>query len=343
MILLSANDNEVVYKRKIKRPPNFIYTVLSKKDEGVPDTHIPLYQIFVISPEIRNLYGENVANELRRNTYRNVLKEFEKLGATDFCDFWNAFKVEIAELKMIEFAKYEKLKPFCEYVECFKTEYMTQHKKPRHLIHFGISRKILNKYREEQLRAKKLGIEFVPPTLRKTNVTEKERALNGEYFWKHEKTKIARVPKNEVFYRFSHWCELQGVSKIEGCKMALEAVVLMNPVEGILPLSAYKQESVFDKLENTKREKTDFRVATAKINADVYNQASDIISAYNKDTDNKTKSNMNISKYINNALVHLNNKMPLQYRNPKLYEEQQKTKEYVEYVNSILVEDERKE
>ncbi len=305
-----------------KRTSNIsIKPILSKCDEGVPADHIGLYEMFVISPQVRRLYGENKAQEMRKKSYENVEKLFYEYGSGDYAKFWNLHIKQINYRGDNEFAKFAELKDVCEYIKAFTRTIKVQGKSRRE-ISFGISLKLLKDYKEKKEKALAEGKKFVPPLRVNNKGWDRDSITFGEQQFNMGKKIQVKVAKNCLYNRFEHWRKIRNLTRPKALLLALDAVVKYYPEKGIKPLEEYHVKTVYDDVycdsEEQGLEEKPIRMSVA---GSVYEQMVDIIFRYNFDPNNKTNKLLTISNYVPQAIKLMNEKMPLKYSDPDAFKE----------------------
>ena len=324
-------NNKPLYTPKSRKAVNKIEPQLSLKDEGVPDTHISMYDLFVSSKEAKKMFGEKVAIKTRKETYNGVLEYFNKYNARDYASFWNLYIEEIKILRLNKFANFKELEPLCSYIECFCTPHITKSRKiKKDLISFGIRRSTLREYYLKKEEAENNGTEFIPPKYTKVGrPITKDFVLFGEDLINttNNPNEKVGIPRNEIFSRFEHWRNINGLSKKEAVLMALESVVDLNKTDGVGELSEYTRETIFDNvIYKTNRENSKEERIYLRIDADLKEQVAQVIKIYNNQPENKTKTPLTFSSYMQNASIMLNKKMGIKYTNPELYAKEQAMK-----------------
>ena len=319
--------------QKVKKNDTFIRPYLSLKDEYVPDDCISIYEMFILSSNMKNLYGEKVAKELRKKTYNNVLKLYEEDGADDYTKFWNFHVEEISEMRLNEFAKFEPLEPYCRYIEAFKKK-KKSNGKIRWVISFGIKKSTIEKFLEEKERCRREDIPFIPPTIKKGRKPIKEMIDFGTYQLYTGNVNEISIEKGALYERFKKWAALQGITLREAGLMAINSVIDLYPVDDLEELSDFQKITVFDKNYLAKKDVfKEIKPYKANINGETFCKAEKILYRYNLDPTNVCKEK-NMNQYVNEALELMNSKMPLKYSNPDLYEQYKELKDQKEFFNN---------
>ena len=316
------------------RGNKYIPPKLSAKDEGVPADYVGIYDLFVISEDVRRLYGEERANMLRKTTYENVLKLYNKYGSMDYDRFWNFHINEINYLKLNEFARFDKLSDFCGYIKCFKTR-QSSGKTARDLISFGIKMEHLKIYAEEKKRCEKEGIEFIPPIFKnKSNNNNKDIIDFGVIqllIAEDDPNAKVILEKNEIYKRFEDWRKLKKLKKKEAFKMALREVVDNHPIDDLKSLEDYKVVTEFDKVFfAANKEKRGTVSVNIQLDCEVHREMAEIIYRYNEDIENKLYAPKTMVQYVREAVARMNKQMPLKYTDTEKWEEYLKVQKELE-------------
>lgn len=318
--------------QKNRRGKGYIPPLLSKEDECVPKTHIPMYRIFR-NPKNTSVYmSEEACQKMRQKTYQNVYELYRKYGSPNYVDFFNVNREEINELGLNEFAKHPKIAPVSGLIECFSKETrLKSNNKRRMSIGFGINRKLLNQYFANVAKAKETGTEVVIPKLKRANQKDKDIVIFGEAEINIGNSQKVKIPRNALYNQFEHWCLLQGVSKKEGILMAIELIIQQYPITGIGEVGEYKVSTEFDRYVYLKKSQSEPQKLLVRFDGDIFSLALTIIENYNLDPENASKPYMDFNTYVNNAVHLLNSNIDLKYRSPRLYKERCQTEEMERY------------
>lgn len=298
---------------------------LSEKDEYVPATHIGMYSI-LRDPKNKNVYlDEEHCQKLRSGTYEGLLEIYKKYGSPDLADLFNCSPIDmLADTGLNHFAFHPNIAPVACLIECFETEI-----KGCLFISFGIDKKRLAEYFKNK---DKPG--FKAEELRKEceNPQSQEKLLFGEEEICLDDHTSVKIERNALYRRFEHWCALQDMDMTTGLFTALQALVEVYPVDGLMELDEYDVITEFDQAlfkKPKRREKTIER--NMKISGSVYATSNKIIARYNRDPANLARANMSFDDYTNNALHLLNKSMDLKYQDPELYMELRQIERAEEY------------
>lgn len=309
------------------RAKGYIYPLLSKKDEFVPDTHIGMYSI-LRNPKNKNVYlNEQHCQKIRQDTFDNIMKLYHQYGSPDIATLFNTNIDLFTEAGLNEFAHIRNLIPLRNVIElCVKKTGKSEYGfTKREIISFGIRKDILEYY---------FNTRKVPILQRDRSGSRRDFILFGADEIDVGLGQPAKVNRTAQYRKFEHWCDIQGVDKQDGFIMALESLFEKYPLSNLLPTSEYDIITEFDKpilakripQIDTENNRIDKQVRFSKF---LYQWAEDILARYNRDPENALRQ-MDINAYINNALNLLNNNMDLKYRNPELQQDIEETKKFVE-------------
>lgn len=306
-----------------RRGKNFIPPLLSDHDEFVPETHIGIYSLLT-NPKDPAIYMSDIqCQKIRRETFNVVNELYKKYGSPDFAVFWNHNLEAINDLQLNKFGTHTKLLPIIGIIECFEKK-MRLHSNGslRYIISFGINRQQLTNYLKEVRRSKKTGEKIPLPKLKLKGNKSKDFIIFGDAQLATDDGKKITVDRNAVYNQFSHWCQLNGITKKTGATMALKYFVENHPLDGLGELSDYDVLTEFDKTVFAKKsdDSANERVRVT-LDGTVLSKARQIIRLYNRDIANISKPALSTDGYVNNAVHLLNQNMPLQYRDPDLYEQ----------------------
>ena len=275
---------------------------------------------------------------MRKETYSNVLKLYNKYGSKDFDAFYNVHAEEIVALGLNRFVMHDKLAPIAHLVECFQSKWRSERtKKLRRAISFAIRWDILEAYGKAVQEARDNGTKLVLPELPR-NGKEPSKSLaifgsasieinDGE---KH----VLKPERNALYNQFVDWCKADGVSVPQGLMQAMDLLIQQRPHEEVKEIEHYRIVTEFDRqimIPTTMADQEKY----IKVNGELYAKTMDIIRRYNADPRNLVKGNISFSVYCNNALVTQNSKAPLKYRDPDAYEQMLKAKEADDYNRKV--------
>ena len=327
-----------------KRGAHFQAPFLAREDteDFIPkhliNTHIGITALMQDKelPEWR--MRKDMVDKMRRETYSNVLKLYNKYGSKDFDVFYNVHAEEIVALGLNRFVMHEKIAPIAHLIECFQTKWTSPntHKK-RRVISFGIRWDILEAYGKAVQDARDNGTKLVLPELPR-NGQEPRISLaifgtaaveidDGE---KH----MLKPERNALYNQFVAWCKADGLSVPQGLMQAMDLIIQQRPHEEVKEIEHYRIVTEFDKqimIPTTMADQEKY----IKVNGELYAKTMDIIRRYNADPRNLAKGNISFSVYCNNALVTQNSKAPLKYRDPDAYEQMLRAKEADEYNRKV--------
>jgi hypothetical protein len=327
-----------------KRGAQFQAPFLAREDteDFIPkhliDTHVGITVLMQDKelPEWR--MRKDMVEKMRRETYSNVLKLYNKYGSKDFDVFYNVHAEEIVALGLNRFVMHDKIAPIAHLIECFQTKWTSPntHKK-RRVISFGIRWDILDAYGKAVQEARDNGTKLVLPELPR-NGQEPRKSLaifgsaaveinDGE---KH----MLKPERNALYNQFVAWCKADGISVPQGLMQAMDLIIQQRPHEEVKEIEHYRIVTEFDKqimIPTTMADQEKY----IKVNGELYAKTMDIIRRYNADPRNLAKGNISFSVYCNNALVTQNSKAPLKYRDPEAYEQMLRAKEADEYNRKV--------
>ena len=272
--------------------------------------------------------------KMRKETYSNVLKLYNKYGSKDFDAFYNVHAEEIVALGLNRFVMHDKIAPIAHLIECFQTKWRSEStKKIRRAISFAIRLDVLEAYGKAVQEARDNGTKLVLPELPR-NGQEPRKSLaifgtaaveinDGE---KH----MLKPERNALYNQFVAWCKADGISVPQGLMQAMDLIIQQRPHEEVKEIEHYRIVTEFDRqimIPTTMADQEKY----IKVNGELYAKTMDIIRRYNADPRNLAKGNISFSVYCNNALVTQNSKAPLKYRDPDAYEQMLRAKEADEY------------
>ena len=323
-----------------KRGAHFQAPFLAREDteDFIPkhllDTHVGITTLMQDKelPEWR--MRKDMVEKMRRETYSNVLKLYNKYGSKDFDAFYNVHAEEIVALGLNRFVMHDKIAPIAHLIECFQTKWTSPstHKK-RRVISFGIRWDILSAYGKAVQEARDNGTKLVLPELpRNGQEPRKSLAIFGTAAVEiNDGEKHMLKPERTALYnQFVAWCKADGISVPQGLMQAMDLIIKQRPHEEVKEIEHYRIVTEFDKQIMIPTDMPD-QEKYIKVNGELYAKTMDIIRRYNADPRNLVKGNISFSVYCNNALVTQNSKAPLKYRDPEAYEQMMRTKEAEEY------------
>lgn len=301
------------FEPKKRAPDRKLFPKLTEKDEYIPNTHIGMYSIFR-NPKNQKVYmSESSCQNLRIKTFNGLLELFKKYGSPDFADFFNYNIEVISQLGLNYFAFHPKIAPLANIIECFEKPIETAYNTEMH-ISFGISKQLLKQY---------FTSGYVPKNLYPLPVKRDFILFNADEVYCGRNETI-RVNRNALYRQFKDWCDIQGIDFEDGVMMALETLLKDYPAEQLKDRAAYDYVTIFDKHLWARPKVEKGKVSeTVTLPKTVVNIANTIIERYNRDVNNITKQ-IDFSKYVANALYLLNSNIDLKYRDPELYQEQQR-------------------
>ena len=308
-----------------KRRKNYIPPLLSDKDEFVPDTHIGMYSLLTNPKDPAIYMSEAQCQKLRKDTFEGVYNLYKKYGSPDFAIFWNYNIDAINEIRLNKFGTHTKLLPVIGIIQCFEKKMkLKTNGHIRYIISFGINKKKLTDYLKSVQHAKKMGEDLPPlPKLNLPGNKSKDFIIFGGTTIKTDGGTLS-IDRNSVYNQFSHWCELNGITKKQGATMALKYFVDNHPLDGLGELADYDVITEFDATVYARKTQDSVDESyKVKFDGTLLSKAKAIIKRYNRDIANIEKETLTINGYVNNAVHLLNQNMPLKYRDPELYEQQQ--------------------
>lgn len=291
---------------------------LTEKDEYVPDTHIPMYDI-LRNEKNKNIYvGEEQCQNIREKTFNGLYEIYKRFGSPSYADLWNYNIEAINDGGLNYFAYIQKIAPVANLIECFEQHVMVQigyAARKRMTISFGINADYLKRYFQEINNARNEGRTPRIPHKKRPGNKSRELVLFGVETIGHEDCNI-QIEKNAIFNRFKHWCLLNGVTEQEGIMMAMEGLFKAYPINGLNEPSYYNEITELDRNIFTSQKETGLmEEVPVSISGLIYQKSKEIIARYNMDPDNMIHGQMTFDDYINNALHMLNSKMPKKYAN----------------------------
>lgn len=321
-LLYFTPQDEIVNRSNYVR----LHTILTKKEYGICLT-------------------ERECREIREKSYKNLLAIYQKYNSPRFDDLWNYNIKAITECGLNEFFRIKQLRPFANVIHCIqkqKTIMIGGNFATREIIGFGIRRDYINDYKTNVEQAKRLGVKFEYPfTKPKKNLT-KEQVVFGDKTVKIDEFGQVSIARNALYNRFSHWCDLEGVTVEQGVLMAIKGLLKDYPNKQLGSLEAYQvvtelDRKIFKKADEMSR--VEERLILSEM---IRDEAENIIYMYNTDVQNIGKPRLDMNTYVNNALHFMNNKMPMKYRNQELYDELVET-EKMEAENESLIQEIKRE
>jgi len=322
-----------------KRGANFQAPFLTRSDEYIPtNTHIGITDLMQSKelPEWR--MRKDAIEQMRKETYSNVLKLYNKYGSKDFDVFYNVHAEEIVSLGLNRFVMHDKLAPIAHLIECFQSKWRSERtKKIRRAISFAIRWDMLEAYGEAVREANDNGTKLALPELpRDGKEPRKSLAIFGTASIEINdgEKHVLNPERNALYNQFVDWCKADGVSVSQGLMQAMDLIIQQRPHEEVKPIEQYKIVTEFDKQIMIPTTMPD-QEKTIKVNGELYAQTKMIIDRYNADPRNLAKGNISFSVYCNNALALQNSKAPMKYRDPEGYEQLQKAKQADDYNRKV--------
>lgn len=319
---MAQNKNQYKWQKE-KRGKSYIPPTLSAHDEFVPDTHIGIYSLLTNPKDPAIYMSEAQCQKLRQETFDGVVALYKKYGSPDFQIFWNYNLEVINEIGLNKFGKHTKLVPILGIIECFEEKMaLKSNGKLRYVISFGVSKARLGDYLLAAKVSRQTGQPIELPKLELNAIKTRDLILFGEARINTDYGDRIRVDKNAVYQQFKHWCRLNGVTLKTGATLALKYFVDNHPIEGLGDTEDYDILTEFDQpIYARVRADTLDQIVKVKMDGNVYNHAHNIIRRYNRDIANIAKDTLTFDGYVNNAIYSFNQRMPLQYSNPDLYEQ----------------------
>ncbi len=323
---------------------------LSEKDEYVADGYIGIYELFR-NPRYalpgcdpaKWCIGKDELSKMRYETYREVKKRFDMCKASDYSRFWNGHVDAINSLGLNRFANLLFFKEIATAMVCFQDTVKNKgNDNKRRFVSFGIKDSIYREYYKSQREALRTGSKPVP-----VNLFDSHKKRTGNIFKLPKATlafdtedsgkQMLKISQNAVFNMFEFWCKAKGVNKTDGIYQAMRLLIETYPVTELKELGAYVRKCDLDYVEVVVPETISESVkANLYIPKGVHDQMRKIIDNYNADPDNIGKPTMTIPKYVNNAILRLNQNSPLRYSDPEKYKEYVKAKQAEEYNKEVL-------
>ncbi len=297
-------------------------TILTKYDEGVPDTFIGLYQLFIEPEASREYFSEERGVQFRKELYDTVKKEYNKTKVLSYDKFYNSYAYEIYASGANPFSRFDNLEHLCKCIECFVVPQKSIADIYTHRVSFGIRQENVERYFKAKAEAEEKGIEFIPPDYHKAGrkLQSGGKKYGVENFIDNRGT-TTLVQTNAISKRFAHWHQLQGISRCDACLMAMEAVVKLHPHVDILPLEEYQTINRFDVYSPQSKSQHKLTKKCLSIHSETCETAMQIIKRYNEHVDNILNKKWTLSSYTTNALKLLNSKVDLKYSNPAMLKE----------------------
>jgi len=318
-----------------KRGANFQAPFLTRADEYIPaDTHIGITDLMQCKklPEWR--MRKDMIEKMRKETYSNVLKLYNKYGSRDFDLFFNVHADEICALGLNRFVMHDKIAPIAHLIECFQSKWRSEHtKKIRRAISFAIRLDVLEAYGKAVQESRDNGTKLVLPELpRNGREPRKSFAIFGsaDIEINDGEKHVLKPERNALYNQFVAWCKADGISVPQGLMQAMDLIIQQRPHEEVKEIEHYRIVTEFDKQIMIPTDVPD-REKYIKVNGELYAKTMGIIRRYNADPRNLVKGNISFSVYCNNALVTQNSKAPIKYRDPEAYEQMMRAKEAEEY------------
>lgn len=334
--------------------PKKLPILLSQSDEFVPETYIPISDIFSYSKyalpgysESEWCLGKKALKKMREETFKEVKKRFEISGAKSFSKFWNGNLDAINSIGINEFSKLSCFAELCTAMICFEERKKnTTNENKRIFISFGIKRDIYAAYYKSLKNSLKNG--SVPD---KVNLFDYHKRKNNDVFQEPRGTisitdengskHSISIPKNEVFYRFERWCMIKRIKKSQAIYNAMNLLMEANPVEGLDGVKAFVRDTGLKSREVVLNiaNNTDSKILIS-IPGEILNDMESIIYRYNSDPENKGKNQLTKSIYAAQAISAYNKRIPLKYSDPiayKAYIEIKQSEMYNETVSSVDV------
>lgn len=294
---------------------------LSARDEDVPETHVPLFDL-LSNPNNKGIHmGVLALQDIRKRTFQNVYELFDDCGSASFSDFYNQNLEELSALGLIFFENNTVLSQISHLIECF--EKISENHADFSYISFGINREDLKEYLSLRGQKMELPDRLKRPKSHFLNLSdyEKMKSRFGYYYFQLSKRNNVSLCNCAITRRFQDWCNLNDIDFEKGILIAMEFLCSQSKESALKPLEKYDKVTRFDSLFLAKPEK-DSELVKEEIQFDGYIHAlaKSIIARMNRDPKNQFHP-IDFQLYVNNALFAFNKSVPLKYRDPKLYME----------------------
>ena len=235
-----------------KRGANFQAPFLTRADEYIPtDTHIGITDLMQCKelPEWR--MRKDMIEKMRKETYSNVLKLYNKYGSRDFDLFFNVHADEICALGLNRFVMHDKIAPIAHLIECFQSKWRSEHtKKIRRAISFAIRLDVLEAYGKAVQESRDNGTKLVLPELpRNGREPRKSFAIFGsaDIEINDGEKHVLKPERNALYNQFVAWCKAEGVSVPQGLMQAMDLIIQQRPHEEVKEIEHYRIVTEFDK------------------------------------------------------------------------------------------------
>lgn len=268
---------------------------------------------------------------IRKKTVEKCKERFKLANWTRFDHFYNSNKIFLIDLGDVDFGDFDCLKPLVpaiECVSCFKDE--------KQFISFVVKRKTFIEYLQE-LKTKPFNeIELKIKDSPRGNYG-RDINLYRKWYVNINKKQLC-CNKTPIVEKFIKWCELNEKSQAFGMGLALEAFFEKYNFDE--PFT--RQPDLFDLLppistENMVQKNGTYQ-GTAYIPTLVYARIRDMMTNYNRDTENAHKEKMTFSEFFLFILKYFfdnNKEWALRYGNPEIYAELKKQAENARFNNRL--------
>ena len=235
-----------------KRGAQFQAPFLTRSDEYIPtNTHIGITDLMQSKelPEWR--MRKDMIEKMRKETYSNVLKLYNKYGSKDFDAFYNVHADEICALGLNRFVMHDKIAPIAHLIECFQSKWRSEHtKKIRRAISFAIRLDVLEAYGKAVQESRDNGTKLVLPELpRNGREPRKSFAIFGsaDIEINDGEKHVLKPERNALYNQFVAWCKADGISVPQGLMKAMDLIIQQRPHEEVKPIEQYRIVTEFDK------------------------------------------------------------------------------------------------
>lgn len=297
---------------------------LSPMDGGVPTKdYFKIYQI-IHAPNIG--VSQLDIKTWRKKSFHAAKKQMEKNNYNDFEKFWN-YNVCDFDSNINFFARSKKLAPIAHLIRCFGEVKRESLKEDKILISFGIYKDHLRDYAQKNIIHKNpfSKDDLVPP------------AEEIHFIAEGSDVKVD-IKKNQLYYMWVHWCELNKLSKTEAIMQAMREQIESHKVEGLLDITKYGKASYVYITDNTRADLKKRRIFV-ELEEDVYKMLTRTVRNYNADPNHlgKPGGNLTYSKLFNNLAKRFLSEIGLKYKAPDLYKEYELLMQEEQYFKNIIM------
>lgn len=299
---------------------------LSEFDEGVRDEDfIGLYTLFTNSENKIVYMGKDRCQNMRKELFDNSLRIFRKYTGESFADFFNYTIDEIGRLGENPFVMEKGFSRIANSIKAYEVK-LGRGGLFKYSVSFGINKKLAYEH-FEKIEKGLFDDEEIELEQNKKDPEKRQEILNGKEHISVTDDYIVAIERNAIMRKFQHWCALQKIDARAGIIIAFEELFKTHPNPKLKPTREYESLTELDKLiiNNPKTQKGVKKRIEVELPKSLLDNAEIIIERYNRDVNNLAKEKLRLETYLSNAILLLNKKMPLKYRNPKLYLEEVET------------------